>query len=264
MTGKGDDYIIHDDGHADTHGEHHGHVIVSQGTLVAVFSSLLFFTLLTVGLAQAEKAFSHTYDFIIPQWVNVLIAMSIACVKTTLVVLYFMQLRYDNPINGMVFIFTILTVLFFLGFTFIDLGNRGTIYAYKAQYIEQGGKGLNGAGPITKTAADAASEPGHPLHELWEHAHGHGAHEGEAHLRRGAGDGTLIFDDAPMDRSGQEHSRPIQGLTLPGFAKPAEEGSAEHATSPAGEHAPPANPATTSAPAPAKPAKPAEPEKPKH
>lgn len=238
MTGNSDDYIIHDDGHADAHGEHHGHVIVSQGTLVAIFGALLFFTLMTVGLAQAEKFIAHTFDFVIPQWINVLVAMSIASVKTMLVVLYFMQLKYDNPINGMVFIFTILTVAFFLGFTVIDLGNRGSIYGFKAQYVQSGGTGLSGGKPVTANAALAAKEPGHPLHELWAHAHPEeaGHHDPhDDHLRRGAGDFTLIFDEVPMYRSGAEHSRPVSGLTLPGFAQPAEHHDGD-AHAPAGGH----------------------------
>ncbi len=246
MSSGQDEFIIHDDGHADNYGEHHGHIIVSPGTLLAVFSALLFFTLLTVGLAQAEKLISHTFDFVIPQWVNVMVAMSIASVKTMLVVLYFMQLKYDNPINGMVFIFTLLTVAFFLGFTIIDLGNRGSLYAYKAQYIVPGGTGLGTGKPITATAAAAASEPGNPLHELWLHSQ----HRDDTHLRRGAGDFTLIFDDAPMSRSGAEHSRPLTGLTLPGFAKPHDD--AHGAPKPADSHG--TKPAE---PKPAEPAKPA-------
>jgi cytochrome c oxidase subunit 4 len=249
MSSGQDQFIIHDDGHADTHGEHHGHVIVSKGTLVAIFGALLFFTLLTVGLAQVEQLIAHTFEIVIPQWVNVLVAMSIASVKTMLVVLYFMQLRYDNPTNSMVFIFTILTVGFFLGFTVIDLGNRGSIYGFKAQYIVPGGTGLSSdRKPVTATAAAAASNPEHPLHQVWLHAQHKDDHA--AHLRRGAGDGTLIFDDAPMNRSGAERSRPVRGLTLPGFA-PAQ---ADPHGAPAGDAhgaAPADKPADHAKPAPA-------------
>src|SRR5258705_514781 len=80
---------------------HHGHFIVPGSTLLLVFIALLMFTFMTVGAAKAEEAFAHGFGIIIPQWVNVLVALSIAVVKTALVVGFFMQLRYDNPLNTM-------------------------------------------------------------------------------------------------------------------------------------------------------------------
>jgi caa(3)-type oxidase subunit IV len=143
---------------------------------MAVLIALLFFTLLTVGASQAEEIIAHTFHVIIPAWVNVCVALSIAVVKTALVVLFFMQLKYDNPTNGMIFIFCIMTVAFFLGFTMLDMGNRGTIDRFKEHYIipggtgiittaaqraidsakEQGGTAPSTAQPVTKVAADAA------------------------------------------------------------------------------------------------------------
>ncbi|MGH7130779.1 MAG: hypothetical protein ACREJO_02405 [Phycisphaerales bacterium] len=123
------------------HGQHHGHTIVPMRLLVLTLATLLFFTLATVGAAQFEKYIAHTFAVEIPQWVNVMVALSIAAVKTAIVALIFMQLRYDSPVNSLVLFFTIITVALFLGFTMLDLGNRGTIYAYKAQYHDVGGTG---------------------------------------------------------------------------------------------------------------------------
>lgn len=120
---------------------HHGHVIVPQRILIGVLAILLFFTLLTVAAAKAEVWFAHAFDVVIPQWVNVAVALSIAAVKSVIVALYFMQLRYDNPVNGIVVIFTLMVLAFFLGFTSIDLGSRDTLYAYKAQLVVPGGTG---------------------------------------------------------------------------------------------------------------------------
>lgn len=123
------------------HGQHHGHTIVPMRVLVLTLATLLFFTLATVGAAQLEKYISHTFAVEIPQWVNVVVALSIAAVKTAIVAMFFMQLRYDSPVNSLVLFFTIVTVSLFLGFTMIDLGNRSTIYPYKGQYVVAGGSG---------------------------------------------------------------------------------------------------------------------------
>lgn len=178
----------HDNPHA-----HHGHFIIPAPTLLFVFIALLGFTLLTVGAAKAEVAIAHGFGIIIPQWVNVLVALSIAVVKTALVIGFFMQLRYDNPLNTMVFAFTVVCVLTFFGFTITDLANRSTIDRFKAQYIVPGGTGLDGGGPITKTARDAAILNHKPIDE-------HGGH--------GAG-------AKPVIGSTSNASRPVKGLTLP-------------------------------------------------
>jgi cytochrome c oxidase subunit IV len=161
--------------HAEEYGAHghkdHGHVIVSKMTLRLIFGGLLFFTLLTVGAARFEIWLGGALNVQIPTLVNVFIALSIASVKTLLVVMYFMQLKYDNPINGMIMIFTVVTVAFFLGFTALDLGNRSTLSPYKGVYISPGGTGSIGgeglgqnAGPITRNARDAAIANGYDVH----------------------------------------------------------------------------------------------------
>jgi hypothetical protein len=71
----------------------------------------------------------------------VAVALSIGAVKSIIVALYFMQLRYDTPVNALVGVFTIMILTFFLGFTMIDLGNRGLIDEYKGKQIVAGGIG---------------------------------------------------------------------------------------------------------------------------
>lgn len=121
---------------------HHGHTIVPLRLLVGVLVILLVFTVLTVSAANAEQWFARTFDVVIPGWVNAVVALSIACVKSIIVAMYFMQLRYDhNPMNALVAVFTIMVATFFLGFIAIDLGNRGIIYQNKAEAIIAGGVG---------------------------------------------------------------------------------------------------------------------------
>ena len=132
-------------------GAHHH---VSRAMLRFVLVVLLAFTVLTVGAAQFEVWVQDYFNILLPQWVNLLVAMSIAVVKGVLVVLFFMQLKYDNPINGVIFLFTLLGVGLFLGFTLLDLGSRDAIYDYKARQVIPGGT----SNTLVRTGADGKPE----------------------------------------------------------------------------------------------------------
>lgn len=206
-------------GHPPEH-HHGGHVIIAPSTLLGVLVALLALTGLTVGLAQLETLLMQSFNIVLPQWVNVFVALSIAALKTTLVVLYFMQLRYDNPLNTLVFIFTMITVCFFLGFTMTDIGTRRSIDRIEGEYTVAGGTGLDGTGtPITVRAAQAASNPDHPLHHAWLKAHGHG--EGGHETKRNVG---FPLPAGAFEGSSAWQSRPVTGLTLPGFAPEGDHG----------------------------------------
>ena len=122
---------------------HHGHVIIRPRTLVAVLSALLFFTVLTVFCSRAEVWIAHKFDVEIPQLINVLIALSIAVVKSLLVAMFFMQLKYDNPLHSILMLFCIFALALFLFFSMTDLGTRGAVYAYKSGEIQKGGMGID-------------------------------------------------------------------------------------------------------------------------
>jgi cytochrome c oxidase subunit 4 len=140
------------------HGQHASHVIVGPLTLRTVLAFLLVFTALTVGLAQLEVAIQHAFNIVLPWWVNVAVAMSIAVVKALLVMAYFMQLKYDNPINTMLMLVTFAALATFLFFTGVDLFNRGRIDPMKSAQLIAGGTGLNVEGSGGKPVAVAARE----------------------------------------------------------------------------------------------------------
>ncbi|MCB9845682.1 MAG: cytochrome C oxidase subunit IV family protein [Phycisphaeraceae bacterium] len=129
----------------DPHGFHahdtHGHHIVSLRTLLIVLSWLLVFTILTVFASRFEIWIAQAFKVEVPQSVNVLIAMSIAVIKGLLVVLFFMQLKYDSKLNSIIFAFCLLTVGIFLGFTALDLFSRDAIDRVKKHEIVAGGSG---------------------------------------------------------------------------------------------------------------------------
>jgi len=127
----------------DPHGIHahdHGHVVVDWKILVAVLTALLFFTVLTVSAANFEKWIAAEFDVIIPTWVNVFVAMSIAVVKAALVMMFFMQLIYDKFLNTVIFLFCLLALALFLGLSALDLGGRGLVNSFTAGQIKPGGE----------------------------------------------------------------------------------------------------------------------------
>ncbi len=190
------------DGHA------HGHVIVSLFTLRTVLALLLFFTLLTVGAALVEQWIASAFNVVIPQWINVTVALSIATVKTVLVVMFFMQLKYDNPMNTLIFVFTVLTAAFFLGFTALDLGGRSSLDRFKAQYAVPGGTGLAGDNtPITRRARDKAIAAG-----TYDPHKAHHDHHGGLSITNAG-----YLQPKPTVGSDENFSRPVKGVTIPGL-----------------------------------------------
>lgn len=89
------------------HGPATGHV-VSVRILLGVWALLLVLTLLTV-----QTVISPWADF--GSRMDLYIALAIATVKAALVLLYFMHLRYDSPLNAMWFIFALFFVALFIG-----------------------------------------------------------------------------------------------------------------------------------------------------
>lgn len=106
-----------DDGH---------HHVLPKDTLLKVFGGLIALTVLTVAVAYVPLGF-----------LNVPIAIAIAATKATLVVLFFMALKYDNPVNALTFTIGIIMVTVFIVFTMFDTAFRGDLGSVEAQTIEE-------------------------------------------------------------------------------------------------------------------------------
>ena len=85
-----------------------GHIVPIK-VLVTTGGVLLALTALTVWIAS--------YDF---GNVNIWVALCIAATKASLVVLFFMHLRYDRPFNAVVFVTSLAFVTLFIIFTMTD------------------------------------------------------------------------------------------------------------------------------------------------
>ena len=90
--------------------EHHGtaHVMPVK-VLVGVFLALIALTVLTVAATLVPTGAFEIW-----------ISLGIATVKASLVAAYFMHLRYDNPVNALIFVFGLFFVALFLGFVLMD------------------------------------------------------------------------------------------------------------------------------------------------
>ena len=95
--------------HHDDHGNEISHVAAAK-VLLATGGSLLVLTLVTVLATKIDFGAN----------INLGIAMVIAVTKATLVILFFMHLRYDKLFHTVVFVSAILAASLFVGFTLMD------------------------------------------------------------------------------------------------------------------------------------------------
>jgi cytochrome c oxidase subunit 4 len=97
--------------HAQDHATHH---VASVGMLFAVFASLIVGTVLTYAVSFVDLGFMNTT-----------VALLIAVTKASLVVLFFMGVRYNTPLTKVVAVsgFLWLLILFVLGMS--DYLSRG-------------------------------------------------------------------------------------------------------------------------------------------
>jgi cytochrome c oxidase subunit 4 len=88
--------------------------IVQPRTYILIFLALMLGTLLTV--------VAGFRDF--PGPLNVVVALTIACIKATLVVLYFMHVRYSGRLISLVIVAALLWLAIMFAITFSDYWTR--------------------------------------------------------------------------------------------------------------------------------------------
>jgi cytochrome c oxidase subunit 4 len=103
-----------------------GHHIIPQRVLLGVFGSLIVLTGVTYGLAQINLGV-----------LEVPVALAIASTKAVLVVMYFMALKYDNPVNTLTFAVGVIFVGIFITFTLFDTAFRGDIGNVSEQTVRE-------------------------------------------------------------------------------------------------------------------------------
>lgn len=93
--------------------EHESHHILSYKLLGAVLVSLLLLTGVTVGVSYVDMGFF-----------NVPMALLIASTKSTIVLLFFMHLKYEGKVIAISFTTTVLVLFTLIAFTFWDVAFR--------------------------------------------------------------------------------------------------------------------------------------------
>jgi cytochrome c oxidase subunit IV len=96
--------------HHDHHDDHGISHVASLKVLLGTGGTLLMLTLVTVAATKVDFGAN----------INLAMAMAIAMIKATLVVLFFMHLKYDRLFHTVVFIGAILAASLFVGFTLMD------------------------------------------------------------------------------------------------------------------------------------------------
>lgn len=90
--------------------KHHG---PGYGLFIAIWGALMVLTGVTVWVAGIDLGF-----------LNVVAAMTIASVKASLVVFFFMHLKYENWTLKIMVLVAFVILAIFIGFTFFDTAYR--------------------------------------------------------------------------------------------------------------------------------------------
>ena len=106
-------------------GEHdpYGNHISALPVYYAIYGALLILTVLTVAVSYADLG-----PLSLP------VAMLVAIIKASLVVGYFMHLKYDTPFNVLVFFGSLVFLAIFFVFVMVDLNSRGTLAAEQENF----------------------------------------------------------------------------------------------------------------------------------
>jgi cytochrome c oxidase subunit 4 len=91
--------------------------VVSRKVYFTIFGALMVFTALTVWIA----------NFNLPGPLNAIVALSIAVTKGTLVVLYFMHVRYSSKLTWVFVCAGLIWLLILFSFTLSDYLTRGWV-----------------------------------------------------------------------------------------------------------------------------------------
>jgi len=92
------------------HTEHHG---PGYGLFIGIWAALMALTAVTVWSAGFDLGF-----------LNVIVAMSIASTKASLVVFFFMHLKYENLTLKLMVLTAFVILAIFIGLTFFDTAYR--------------------------------------------------------------------------------------------------------------------------------------------
>lgn len=105
---------------AQAHEEHH---LVPLRVYYLVFAALMVLTLVTVWAARFDLGYPEVLTARIP--LNVIVALVIAFIKASLVVLFFMHVKYSPRLTQIVVVGSLVWLVILIAITFSDYVSRG-------------------------------------------------------------------------------------------------------------------------------------------
>ncbi|MEM7447798.1 MAG: cytochrome C oxidase subunit IV family protein [Myxococcota bacterium] len=137
------------------HDDYYVHAHVTDTKIYAgILGTLLLLTLLTVAVYNVRLGAA-----------NLIVAILIATVKASLVVFYFMHMKYETKFNVLLFLGSLAFGGIFLAYTMNDTSNRGSVDPWSGSWVDrssgfsaQGGLGAGGRLSAFKLSADGCSE----------------------------------------------------------------------------------------------------------
>jgi cytochrome c oxidase subunit IV len=107
--------------HKSHDGKHHGFAHPATiKSLLLVFFALILLTWLTVFQSTLKLGS-----------IELVVSLTIATIKASLVILFFMHMIHDKPLNAIVFLSSFIFVALFLGFTLMDAHGYKDSYEFK-------------------------------------------------------------------------------------------------------------------------------------
>jgi cytochrome c oxidase subunit 4 len=100
-----------------TNSDRHSNHVLPLWVYLGVFGALLVLTVVTVAVAQVHLGGTG----------NLIVAMVVACIKASLVALFFMHLLYDKKIYLYVFMSSLVFLAVFIIFTSFDIFRRDSL-----------------------------------------------------------------------------------------------------------------------------------------
>ena len=129
--------------HAAAHG-HDKHEANAPKIYLAVLIALLILTFITVAASRVQFGSGM---------INVVIALTIATIKATLVALFFMHLIHDKAMSSIILVSSFLFLSVFLGFCYMDVVSRDD--------LKPAGLKVKAPAAVATPAPGAATPPAH-------------------------------------------------------------------------------------------------------
>ena len=96
---------------------HSDHFIIPLKYYVGTLIALIILTVITVAVAQVDLG-----------WLNIYVAMFVAVIKASFVLMFFMGMKWDENFNKVIFFGSLVFVAIFFAFVLFDVKTRDGFY----------------------------------------------------------------------------------------------------------------------------------------